>query len=273
MLSFQPRITCVVTTSGRVDLLSRSVNCYLKQSYRNRDMVIVAQGNCEQIRRYVTGLDRDDIQLFEASPKLCLGAMRNVSIEIATGELICQWDDDDLYHPDRLLTQYQVIRQSDRRLAAVYSDFLKYFAPQRKLYWCDWSGEPLISHRYLCGSIMFWKEAYSRLGIFYPQVGSQCRVEEDLNVLERFLAKGEVAPVFAGHQYIYVFHGRNTYDQRHHQLTLDTSWGKKVMEVNDLVERRTLLEQTFSLVGLEGPFDVCSKNGIAFAYGDSDGSH
>jgi glycosyltransferase involved in cell wall biosynthesis len=38
-----------------------------------------------------------------------LGALRNYSVEMARGDIVVQWDDDDWYHKRRIEVQFQVI--------------------------------------------------------------------------------------------------------------------------------------------------------------------
>ena len=41
---------------------------------------------------------------------LTLGELRNFSVQLARYPLVCQWDDDDLYHPRRLETQFAYLK-------------------------------------------------------------------------------------------------------------------------------------------------------------------
>lgn len=262
-----PLITCVCVTKNRFDLLKKSINCYINQTYQNKNLVILSQSNKDcnkKIENHIKELNRSDIQFVVAPEFLSLGAMRNTSVELATGEIICQWDDDDLYHPERLITQFKILASDSRNIASVYCDFLKYFDHVKKMYWCDWSNEPKFTHKFLCGSVMFKKTAFHMYRLFYPESGSQSHVEEDLNVLEKLSYKGNIAPVFAGHQYVYVFHCKNTYDLRHHELTLDTTWGKKILSKKELLEKKDLIEATINAMGFCDSFDVCSLDDVAF---------
>lgn len=262
-----PRISCVTVTRGRVARLQHAVRCYLRQTYPLKDLVVLSQGEDNAaVAEYLRTLGRPDVRLHTALPSLTLGAMRNAAVELASGDVVCQWDDDDLYHPDRLARQYAALRADSRRAASLYCDFLKYFEHSGELYWCDWSGEPLVTHRYLCGSVMFHKELFGAFPLFYPESGPQARVEEDLHVLDKLLTKGELGPVWAGWQYTYVYHGANTYGLAHHELTLNTSWGKKLLGRDELLERRGLLEATLGGFGLAGPVKVRSADGVAFTY-------
>lgn len=264
-----PLITCTCVTKDRPQLLKKAIDYYVYQTYPNKNLVIVSQGSEESNKEnefYVQSLQRSDILFIKAPSSLSLGSMRNVSVELATGEIICQWDDDDIYHPDRIKNQYQELRCDNRNIAAVYCDFLKYFLNSGELYWCNWHNEPKLNHQFLCGSVMFYKKAFHMYPMFYPEYGGQSIVEEDLNVLEKLIYKGSIAPVSSGIDYIYVYHGINTYDLEHHKLTLNTSWGKKVYSINELLEKKFLLEANFSLMGLKEKIAVRSLEGTAFIY-------
>lgn len=267
--SSPPKITCVMVTNGRHELVKKSVWCYAQQTYLNKNMVILSQGTDEQnsaIEHHLKSLDRSDIFFMPAPRDICLGMMRNTSVEIATGDIICQWDDDDLYHPDRLTTQYNTLRSNSSIVACLYCDFLKYYRTAGELYWCDWSGEGVPLHRLLCGSVMFHKKLFGMFNVFYPQAGHQCHVEEDLNVLYKLGSKGVVAPVRAGWHYVYVYHGGNVYDIAHHNLTLNTASGKAIMGTEKLLENRELIEWSLGEVGLKEAVKVRSKESVAFTY-------
>ena len=273
MFEVYPKISCVMTTTGRVEHVKRSVGCYLRQTYHPRDLTILSQGNevdNAAIGTYLEQMGRDDIRFFAVSPRLTLGAMRNLSCEIAPGELICQWDDDDLYHPVRIMSQYRAIRSEGQSVGSAYSAFLKYFAHTGEIYWCNWKGENRPLSRYLPGSVMFYKRFFYLAGSrLYPETGSQCHVEEDLNVLGKLLAHGKVVPIYDALHYLYIYHGTNTYDLKHHQLTLLTTSGKFVMSVEELLQNRTHLEKSLQTMGLSQPLKIRSLAGDAFLTGES----
>ena len=52
-----PKVSCVTVTTGRVDLLKKAIHCYVYQTYKNRELVILAQGNFDRIKLYVDSLD------------------------------------------------------------------------------------------------------------------------------------------------------------------------------------------------------------------------
>lgn len=264
-----PLISCVCVTKNRPDMLKKSIFCYMNQSYGYKNLFILSQGTEEcnkEIEKYIKQLNRNDIFFFTAPETLSLGSMRNTCVELATGQIICQWDDDDLYHPDRITTQFHFLRSNSSNVASLYCDFLKYFKQTKELYWCDWSQESEYSHRFLCGSIMFYKSIFYMYETFYPETGHQSCREEDLNVLEKTIGKGDVMPILAGHQYIYVHHGSNTYEIEHHKLSLDTRWGKKVLNKEELLSKKALIDGALDLTKADSEVIVRSLDEEAFTY-------
>ena len=181
--------SCVMVTNGRSELVRRSIRCYLAQTYTKRELIILSQGNDEfndSILECVAGLGREDIFFYHVASFLTLGEMRNLSVELARGELICQWDDDDIYHPLRLANQ---VRAAAGGVASAYRQHLKYFVPDGTLFWIDWSVEPDPLRQLLCGAVVFHRRCFDQYkGLLYPRSGLQSRHEEDLNALEKLRA-------------------------------------------------------------------------------------
>lgn len=249
-----PKISCLTVTNNRPEMLRRAIDCYDRQTYPNKELVILSQSDSE-VKQIAES--RQDILFVRSIGEKSLGALRNLTIELATGPILCQWDDDDVYHPYRLATQFKALN-AHQAVASAYTQFLKYFQGENKAYWADWSQEMQMSHRYLPGTIMFRRNAASRFGgFFYPESGDQSKKEEDLNVLEKLIRVGWVAPVMEGHQYMYVHHGENVYDDRHHRLALT----KIVLDVDVLRDKATLIEQTTAALG---SIKVCSLTEEAF---------
>src|SRR5215472_10099708 len=138
-----PMISCLtVTQEGRLESLALAVSDFARQTERDRELVIVHDGGSAfhetvvaMARRHETAAIR--IVRLPASPRSTLGALRNASLEAARGQHICQWDDDDRYHPRRLEVQIQALRTSSSD-ASVLSDQLHLFAESREMYWDDW---------------------------------------------------------------------------------------------------------------------------------------
>ncbi len=264
MINF-PKISCMMVTNGRVEFVKKSIYCFIQQTYAKKELIVLSQGTQEQnqaIRKHIQSLDREDIIFVEAPQKLSLGAMRNLCVELTTADIVCQWDDDDLYHPHRMMAQYHALLGGNI-VASFYTQHLKWFIDSGEMYWCDWSIEYPQWRTMLCGSVMFRKYLfYDFDNRIYPEEGSQSDREEDLNLLMKLSRVGKIAPVNYGHHYIYTFHGGNVYDYDHHCLVLR----KRVLTDQELLQKEQLLRQTFKLVGIDHKVTVRSKDDVAFQY-------
>ena len=89
-------------TADRPELVEHAMRYFLRQDYPARELVVVDDG-LERVERAVAvdgrvryaGLERPAV----------LGAKRNRACELARGEVIVHWDDDDWMAPDRLSRQ------------------------------------------------------------------------------------------------------------------------------------------------------------------------
>ena len=131
-----------MVTHDRLSLARRAIRCFADQTYPERELVIVTDGDLRYRRalaRYVDHLGLQTVRfVYPDSDRLALGQLRNIALDAAHGDVICQWDDDDCYHPERLAVQFAHMRDSNAR-ACFLTDHLhlleKQIAP-----WFGWTG-------------------------------------------------------------------------------------------------------------------------------------
>jgi len=89
-------------------MLKRVINCFVNQTYCNKQLVIVYEEadllTHEFINRQDFGSDFKVVKI-DTDTKITLGKLRNRSIQAADGSYVCQWDDDDWNDADRLTEQ------------------------------------------------------------------------------------------------------------------------------------------------------------------------
>ncbi len=86
----------------RAAMARRSVNQFMKQSYRNKQLVIVngtGTSLLDNQHPWINEVMVDPLAYPNAA------AMRNFGIDQSTGDWIMPWDDDDHSHPHRILVQ------------------------------------------------------------------------------------------------------------------------------------------------------------------------
>lgn len=100
------RISCLMVTADRRQLAERAVDCFLAQTYPNRELVVVDDG-AQDYAPLLARVPPERLihRRLPKDPATTLGALRNLSLDLARGDLITQWDDDDWFDPARLARQ------------------------------------------------------------------------------------------------------------------------------------------------------------------------
>jgi glycosyltransferase involved in cell wall biosynthesis len=106
-----PLISCVMVSRGVIYPAVFAIECYRRQTYANRELIVVSAAADTSLRDMIAEIGDPTIKFVSVAPA-SLGDLRNISIAQSSGELICQWDDDDLSAPDRLELQTAALAQS-----------------------------------------------------------------------------------------------------------------------------------------------------------------
>ena len=90
-------------TYNRREFLPHAIRYFLRQAYQPKELIIIDDGESP-----VDDLipEAENIRYIRLHSKITLGAKLNMACELARGEIIANWDDDDWYADRRL--EYQV---------------------------------------------------------------------------------------------------------------------------------------------------------------------
>jgi glycosyltransferase involved in cell wall biosynthesis len=242
----------------RLPYFRQSVADYLRQTHAHRELVVVLDRGDPSTRvallDHVASLRRDDIRIVELERNLTLGALRNVSLAQARGDIVCQWDDDDLYHPERVATQLELMRESGAD-ALCLEEVLHFFPSTRTLHWVNFRK---TDPKAFPGSLMMRRG----LAVTYPETGPTAERGEDTAVIAQLHALGGFR-VVAGwpHLYVYRSHGANTWSDDHHRMLAQELSISKAL----LARREGAIRAGLAPMDL-GPGDVAvtGYNGVAF---------
>ena len=120
-------------TCNRRRFIPAAIDCWIKQTYENRELVIVDDG--EPIEDLLPNDKRIQYILCD---KMLIGEKRNFANSFATGGIICHWDDDDYSAPDRIAYQVAMLEKSGKPITGFTG-----------LYF--WDAEKQIARRYRSG--------------------------------------------------------------------------------------------------------------------------
>lgn len=101
-----PLVSCIMPTGDRRGFVAQAVRYFLRQDYPNLELLILDDGG-EALGDAVPEDER--IRYVRLDQRLSLGAKRNAACELARGEIVAHWDDDDWYPPWRLSAQVRAL--------------------------------------------------------------------------------------------------------------------------------------------------------------------
>lgn len=212
----EPLVSCLMVTHGRVRLARRAFESFAAQTHGRKELVVVSDGPLHvrlALLEHAARLGLGNLRLITPEgPRRTLGALRNLAMEKARGEILCQWDDDDWSHPERLARQLDLLR-GEGAAAAFLAEHLQFFEDSRELAWLDWR-RAAAGSRLHPGTLMLRRDASLR----YPEEGPESRRGEDTALLGKLAASRPIA-ILADEPwlYLYTYHGANTFGRDHHQ--------------------------------------------------------
>jgi glycosyltransferase involved in cell wall biosynthesis len=258
-----PKVSCLMVTGDRLALAKRAVHSFAEQTYPNRELVVVTDGPRRlraALERHVAALGLGDSVRFVYPDEdgLPLGRLRNLSLDAARGDFVCQWDDDDYSHPERL--ERQLALTLERRVAAsFFTDHLQLLEAERLLFWVDWSAGGTLSGtaELVPGTLMMARDD----GFRYPEDGPFARRGEDSVLLTALAERGPVAPLrHVGHLWLYTYHGENTFPREHHHRIAAFGAPRE-----RLLERADRIRAAVAHYPIPRPTVVAGPDGPAFA--------
>lgn len=109
----EEKISVVIPTYKRYDLLGRAIDSVLNQTYKNLEIIVVDDNHSDSIERKNTEKVMEnypEVIYIKNKQNIGGGKTRNVGIERATSKYIVFLDDDDEFLPDKIEKQYKLYK-------------------------------------------------------------------------------------------------------------------------------------------------------------------
>lgn len=106
-----PKVSVVITTCNRANLLPRAIRSVLSQDYPNYDIHIVDDGSIDCTTEIVRPFVEENRNVFfwQQTPQQGLSSARNCGIYHSNGEYVAFLDDDDEYLPGSLSDRIRIV--------------------------------------------------------------------------------------------------------------------------------------------------------------------
>jgi glycosyltransferase involved in cell wall biosynthesis len=257
-----PLVSCLLVTGDRVTMAKRAIRSFAAQTHANRELIVVTGGSRRvrgALELYVAALGLDAVRFVHPeSTDLALGHLRNVSIDAARGDFVCQWDSGHYSHPERI--ERQLARMLERDAGACFlTDHLQLLEDHRLLFWIDWTGGGRIDgmQKYVPGTAMLARDA----GVRYPEEAPHNGRGDDSALVGALLESVPVVPLEdAGHLWLCTFRGDDTSAREHH-ARMNELGAPRVF----VCEREQRIRETLAHYAIPRPAVVSGRDGPAFA--------
>lgn len=192
-----PLVSCLMVTRGNVDVMAYALECYVRQVWAKRELVIVTyRDRVEPVERLLRSLGLGQTVVRGVDPDVSLGEMRNTAVARASGDILVLWDDDDLSDPLRIVSAVTLLTRTDA--SAVMLKRLALWWPQRELL-------AITDPRACENTLAIWRDR-ARI---YPALAKG----EDTVALSYI--SDQVLVMDSPLSYIYTVTGKNTWDWEH----------------------------------------------------------
>tara|TARA_R100001463_G_scaffold13332_2_gene35596 strand:+ start:91 stop:705 length:615 start_codon:yes stop_codon:yes gene_type:complete len=199
-----PLISCLCPTKNKPKIVKKTIEYFKNQTYPNKELILVVNEDSfylDTVKKLVNG----NVKLFYAPKNTTLGDIRNISVSMANGMYVAQWDDDNAHHKNRLWMQYLAIKKSNKKAC-----FLK-----RVLVNDTISGDKGVSFENsgVESTMLALKSELPK----YPSIS----VGEDVPIKKYFVDNNKHVILNEPQLYTYNIHSKNTCKYEHLQKMID----------------------------------------------------
>ena len=152
-----PLVSAIMPTADRRAMVQRALAYFLRQDHPARELIVLDDGEDR-----VADLMPDDprVRYVAHDRRVTLGAKRNIACELARGDVIVHWDDDDWAAPHRLRYQLEELQGAGADVSG--SARLLYLDPAARASWLftyPRDRRPWLAGNTLCYTADAWRRA------------------------------------------------------------------------------------------------------------------
>ena len=192
-----PRVSVIIPTYNRADLLPRAVQSVFAQSLADFELIIVDDASTDNTEAIVAGFSDPRVRYFKHSTNRYAAGARNTGLEEAVGEFIAFLDSDDKWLPHKLADQVAQLDEAGPDWVAGYTGALvnmKGGVNERSETRPEYEGDVLPD--YLLGRFTIWtptfifrRDVLHAVGLFDASLIRG----EDVDFYLRVLQQGKLA--------------------------------------------------------------------------------
>lgn len=208
-------VSGLCVTANRPAFLEHAVRWWRAQTWPRKELVVV-DGSRPGLRLDLSKVR--DVNHVLLDPDLDMGAKHNLAIARAQGDALCYTDDDDWFHPRRVLRQLEPLAEDRATITGIPRDYVVYVPGPRFAKFKPFEKRGPISG-WIGNAIGGWKgpfhdgtALFARSALRHGAAHPPLPVGQKVVFLNTIIDAGErCAAVRNDGLFIYVRHGKNTW--------------------------------------------------------------
>lgn len=101
----------IIITYNRADIISETIESVLNQTYKQFEIIIIDDGSTDNTKDIINSYRNDTIKYHKIKKSGKLSVLRNYGMKMASGDVITFLDSDDILHPEKLQSAYNIFSQ------------------------------------------------------------------------------------------------------------------------------------------------------------------
>lgn len=127
-MTMRPKVTIVIPVYNGSNYLREAIESALAQTYPNKEVIVINDGSVDNGATERIALSYGDRIRYYAQTNGGVASALNFAVSQMTGEYFSWLSHDDLYYPDKISSQVQMLHRMDERDRVIlYSDYAVFF--------------------------------------------------------------------------------------------------------------------------------------------------
>ncbi len=115
-------VSVIIPTYNRKNLIARSIQSVLNQSYKDFEVIIIDDASIDGTQEIVETFSDKRLKYYRLKDRKGAGSARNIGIKKSNGSFITFLDSDDVWLPKKLEKQLLVFQNESPKIGVVYTD-------------------------------------------------------------------------------------------------------------------------------------------------------
>lgn len=178
-----PKVSILIPSYNYAKYIKFAIDSVLQQTYTNWELIIIDDGSTDSSVDIIKTYKDKRIKLYTQKNSGVTNTL-NKAFELSTGEYLCFLDADDVYHPNKLQDQVEILRKGfdlvTTKVSAIDSKGKKSGDKFFDLWWNTYNPEIIFGEdvefkffngNYLCKSAVMLKSSlFRKFGMFNPKL-------------------------------------------------------------------------------------------------------